>query len=287
MFLDHNRDMMVQWANTFYSDPTATAMVWGEAIHWYDYQSLFSAVAQVNSTYPTKHILATEQCITGFDQNNPPSWANSSEQYAKDIFGDCSNGSTGWVDWNMILDAQGGPNVSNNWCDAGILINTTAKTYQFTPLYYCMTQFSKYVRTGAVRIGATATGTGSPDVMAFKNPDSSIVVIAHNGGTTNYTGRVIIGTNQIEYNTTAMALDDFFWYPSGVSVVNNVSNAVPSAKAKLSAWRHVMGLNNSSAQQNIGLEQYTVTGKRVSESSASRVAPGVYVAKPNDNLESK
>jgi glucosylceramidase len=287
MFLDHNRDMMVQWANTFYSDAIASAMVWGEAIHWYDYQSLFSAVAQVNSTYPTKRILATEQCITGFNQNNPPSWANSSEQYAKDIFGDCTNGSTGWIDWNMILDAQGGPNVSNNWCDAGILINTTAKTYQFTPLYWCMSQFSKYVRTGAVRIGASASGANSPDVMAFKNPDSSIVVIAHNGGTTSYTARVVIGSNQIEYNTTAMALDDFFWYPNGVPVVNSVANAVPSAKAKLSAWRHVMGLNNSAAQQNIGLEQYTVTGKRIFESSASRVAAGVYVAKPNDNLESK
>ena len=187
----------------------------------------------------------------------------------------------------MILDAQGGPNVSNNWCDAGILINTTAKTYQFTPLYYCMTQFSKYVHTGAVRIGASASGANSPDVMAFKNPDSSIVVIAHNGGTTNYTARVIIGSSQIEYNTTAMALDDFFWYPNGVPVVNNASKAVPSAKANLSAWRHVMGLNNSSGQQNIGLEKYSVTGKRVSESSANHVAPGVYVAKPSDNLESK
>jgi glucosylceramidase len=180
MFLDHNRDMMIQWASTFYNDATTKDMVWGEAIHWYDYQSLFANVAQVHNTYPTKHLLATEQCITGFNQNNPPSWANSAEQYAKDIYGDCLNGSEGWVDWNMILNQQGGPNVSQNYCDAGILINTAAKTYSFTPVYYCMAQFSKYVHTGAVRIGATATGNPTPDVMAFKNPDSSIVVIAHN-----------------------------------------------------------------------------------------------------------
>jgi glucosylceramidase len=280
MFLDHNRDMMIQWANTFYSDPTVTAMVWGEAIHWYDYQSLFSAVNQVYSQYdiagPHKHLLATEQCITGFNQNNPPSWANSAEQYAKDIYGDCLAGSEGWVDWNMILDQQGGPNVSNNWCDAGVLINTSAKTFSFTPVYYCMAQFSKYVHTGAVRIGATASGNPTPDVMAFKNPDSSIVVIAHNAGSTAYNARVVVGTNQVEYASTAMSIDDLTWYPVGVSVVNSAKTPI-SAKAKLSAWRHVMGLQNGSASQ---AGRYTVDGKRISESAASHVTPGVYVDKP-------
>jgi len=286
MFLDHNRDMMVQWANTFYSDPTATSMVWGEAIHWYDYQNLFSAVNQVYTKYdiagPHKHILATEQCITGYNQGNPPSWANSAESYAKDIFGDCSNGSEGWVDWNMILDLQGGPNLSNNWCEAGIMINTTAKTYNIMPLYWYMAQFSKYVRTGAVRIGCTAAGTNAPEVMAFKNPDSSIVVLAHNNGQTSYTGRVIMGSNQIEYATTPLSMDDFVWYPVGVSVVNNPA---ASSRTKSSAGRHILGLNNT--LQGTGAAKYTVSGKRVSESATDRVAPGVYVDKPSDNTETK
>jgi O-glycosyl hydrolase/fibronectin type 3 domain-containing protein len=211
MFLDHNRDIMVQWANTIYGDATASSMVWGEAIHWYDMQSLFSAVAQVHSSYPTRHILATDASITGFNQSSPPSWANSAELYAKDIFGDCLNGSEGWVDWNMVLDAQGGPNLSSNWCDAGVLINTSAKTFQLTSIYYYMCQFSKYVHTGAVRIGCTASGTNAPEVMAFKNTDGSIAVIAHNASTSSYNGRVVYGTNQIEYSTTSQAIDDFVW----------------------------------------------------------------------------
>jgi glucosylceramidase len=286
MFLDHNRDMMVQWANTFYSDPTATSMVWGEAIHWYDYQSLFSAVNQVYTEYdiagPHKHILATEQCITGYNQNSPPSWANSAELYAKDIMGDCSNGSEGWVDWNMILDLQGGPNLSNNWCEAGIMINTTAKTYNIMPIYWYMAQFSKYVRTGSVRIGCTATGANAPQVMAFKNPDSSYVVIAWNSTQTSYTGRVIMGNQQVVYNSTPMSIDDFFWYPSGVSVVNNPA---ASSRIKSSAGRHIVGLNN--VLQATGAAKYTVSGKRVTESATDRVAPGVYVDKPNDNTETK
>ncbi len=289
MFLDHNRDMMVQWASTFYSDPTVTSMVWGEAIHWYDNQSLFSAVNSVYSQYdvksPFKNILATEQCITGFNQNSPPSWANSAELYAHDIWGDCSNGSEGWVDWNMILDQQGGPNLSSNWCEAGIMINTAAKTYQLTPIYYVMAQYSKYVQTGAVRIAATPTGSYSPEVLAFKNPDSSITVIVHNPANSSYTGRIVIGSNQIEYSTTPLSIDDFVWYPIGVTAMNRpVTNVRSSAASNLSAWRHVMGLGNSQA---LGAGTYTVSGQRVSASSASRVIPGVYVDKPSDNSVAK
>jgi glucosylceramidase len=291
MFLDHNRDMMVQWANTFYGDATVTGMVWGEAIHWYDYQNLFSAVNQVYTQYdiagPHKHILATEQCITGFNQNNPPSWQNSAELYAHDIWGDCTNGSEGWVDWNMILNQQGGPNVSNNWCDAGILINTAAKTYQFRPVYYAMAQYSRYVRTGAVRIGCTPAGANAPEVMAFKNPDSSYVVIAHNGANASYNGRVVIGSTEIDYATTPYSIDDFVWYPNGVSVTNNVGKVRSSAKSNLAAWRHVMGLNNTPDQQAAGSGSYTVSGKRISQSSAGRVGAGVYVDKPIDNSAAK
>jgi titin len=211
MFLDHNRDMMVSWASTIYGDATASAMVWGEAIHWYDYQSLFSAVAQVHSTYPAKHILATDACITGYNQISPPSWSNSAELYANDIFGDVLNGSEGWVDLSMILNTQGGPNLANNWCEAGIMINTTTKTYQFTPVYWYMCQFSKYVHTGAVRIGCTASGTNAPQVMAFKNTDGTIAVIAHNASVSGYTGRVVYGPNQIEYTSTSQSIDDFVW----------------------------------------------------------------------------
>jgi glucosylceramidase len=213
MFLDHNRDVMVSWASTIYGDATASAMVWGEAIHWYDFggATSYANVASVHSTYPSGHILATDACITGYNQGSPPSWANSAEQYATDIFGDCLNGSEGWIDWNMILNTQGGPNLANNWCEAGIMINTTAKTYQFTPVYWYMCQFSKYVHTGAVRIGCSASGTNAPQVMAFKNTDGSIAVIAHNASVAGYTGRVVYGTNQIEYTTTSLSVDDFVW----------------------------------------------------------------------------
>jgi hypothetical protein len=144
-----------------------------------------------------------------------------------------------------------------------------------------MAQYSKYVRTGAVRIGCTATGTNSPEVMAFKNSDSTIVVVAHNQANASYNGRVVIGSNQIEYATTPLSIDDFYWTPVGVSVTPKTAITTKSSeKGNLAVCHRVMELNNSIG---VGSTAYTVTGRRVSESSASRVTPGIYVDRPGIN----
>lgn len=285
MFLDHNRDMAVQWASTFYGNATAKAMVWGEAIHWYDNQSLFSAVQSVYNSYPGKNILATEQCITGFSPTNASSysWTNTAEKYATDIIGDVTSGSTGWVDWNMILSSTGGPNLSSNWCYAGVLINTSAKTYQLTSLYYYMAQFSKYVKTGAVRIGCSATGSSVPTVMAFKNPDSSYVAIVHNGANSSYTGRVVFGTNQVEFSTTPYSVEDFYWAPT----TSVVKSAVAITQSKVNTpGRLVLGLTKSlKQQQNPGVSRYTLSGERISAVNAA--TSGLYIEKPNSTTETR
>lgn len=48
-------------------------------------------------------------------------------RYGHDIIGDLNNGSTGWTDWNILLDEtgkfkSGGPNHAGNYCFAPIHI---------------------------------------------------------------------------------------------------------------------------------------------------------------------
>ena len=283
-FLDHNRDMMVSWASTFYNDAVASAMVWGIAIHWYDYggAGAYANVATVYNNYRNqgKHILATEQCLTGGTHMGDSAGA---EEYARDIYGDCLNGCEGWVDWNLALNDQGGPNVSNNWCSAGIIVNRSTLAMTFNPLYYYMVQFSKYCRPGAVRIGCTAAGTGAPQVMAFQNPDNSIAVIAYTQGAA-YNARIVWGTQQIEYSATRRSMDDFVWTPT-TSVDGNVPAS--SLKQQQSASGHIVGLDKK--QNTPSAAKYMLTGKKVSKdgksasaaSAQSHVAPGVYVDKPS------
>ena len=85
----------------------------------------------------------------------------------------------GWVDWNMVLDRQGGPNWFKNWCVAPVIVDPEAGEVYFTPLYYTMAHFSKFIRPGAVRIGFEMS-EDSLMMTAAQNPDGSIAVVLLN-----------------------------------------------------------------------------------------------------------
>jgi glucosylceramidase len=79
----------------------------------------------------------------------------------------------------MVLDTEGGPNHAKNWCIAPVIANPETGEVYYTPLYYVLAQFSKYIRPDAVRIGIAK----SPEnlmVTAFRNVDGSIVVALFN-----------------------------------------------------------------------------------------------------------
>ena len=104
-----------------------------------------------------------------------------SNRYARDIIGCLNNWVDGWVDWNMVLDKQGGPNWFKNWCIAPVIVDPDKDEVYFTPLYYIMAHFSKYMRPGA-----SVIGVNNPDqdlmIAAVENPDASIAVAVFNEG---------------------------------------------------------------------------------------------------------
>ena len=66
----------------------------------------------------------------------------------------------GWIDWNLVLDDKGGPNHANNWCIAPVIARPESNEVYYTPLYYTLSHFSKYIRPGAYRIGQRGTHSG-------------------------------------------------------------------------------------------------------------------------------
>ncbi|MFK7783236.1 glycoside hydrolase family 30 beta sandwich domain-containing protein, partial [Psychroserpens sp.] len=100
-------------------------------------------------------------------------------RYARDIIGCLNNWVDGWIDWNMVLDKKGGPNWFENWCVAPVIVDPDNDEVYFTPIYYTMSQFSRYIRPGAVVIGVQNTNK-SIMVTSVKNPDNSIVVVLFN-----------------------------------------------------------------------------------------------------------
>ncbi|MGB5255982.1 MAG: glycoside hydrolase family 30 beta sandwich domain-containing protein, partial [Woeseiaceae bacterium] len=54
----------------------------------------------------------------------------------------------GWIDWNVVLDKDGGPNHVGNYCGAPIMIDTDTGYIYYTPIYYVLAQFSRTIRPG-------------------------------------------------------------------------------------------------------------------------------------------
>jgi glucosylceramidase len=79
----------------------------------------------------------------------------------------------GWIDWNMVLDRQVGPNWFKNRCIAPVIVDPAAEEVYFTPLYYTMAHFNKLFRPGAVRIGFE-NADNTIQITAAQNPDGSI-----------------------------------------------------------------------------------------------------------------
>ena len=144
IILDHNRDIMVERARTVLNDPEAAKYVWGTGFHWYNGDH-FDAVQQVHDEFPDKELIFTEGC-----QENGPhigSW-DLGERYATSIINDLNRWTSAWIDWNLILDENGGPNHVGNYCSAPIIVDTSTQEILYQSSYYYLGHFSRFIKRG-------------------------------------------------------------------------------------------------------------------------------------------
>lgn len=69
-------------------------------------------------------------------------------RYARNIIVSLNHWMDGWIDWNVVLDKEGGPNHAGNYCGAPIMIDTETGQVYYTPIYYVLAQFSRTIRPG-------------------------------------------------------------------------------------------------------------------------------------------
>ena len=183
---DHNRDVLVERGAVVLADPEAAKYVWGTGNHWYVSEA-FENLTALHNLFPDKHILFTEGCVelTMTSENAVfngylGSWTNC-ERYGRNIIGDFNNWSRGWIDWNLVLNEEGGPNHVYNYCEAPIMYDRNTKKLIYNNSYYYIGHFSKYIEVGAKRLEISVT---QKDVhaVAFKNPNGDIVIVAQNEG---------------------------------------------------------------------------------------------------------
>ncbi len=204
---DQNRDSeMIEWIDAMYGDDEAKKYYDGAAVHWYGstYEVFPEALQYAHNTAPDKYLIQTEATADAeVPKWKDDEWYWSKEatdwgwdwapedrkhlhpkyvpvyRYARDIIGTLNNWVDGWIDWNMVLDREGGPNWAKNWCLAPVIVDPEQDEVYFTPLYYTMAHFSRYIRPGAVRIGHSHD---DEEILltAVQNPDESIVLVILN-----------------------------------------------------------------------------------------------------------
>ena len=179
---DHNRDLISERANTIFEDPEASKYAWGIGFHWYETWTgglpKYENLKNIKESFPSKNMLFTEGCQEGFDTERMHYWPNA-ERYGNSMINDFNSGVVGWTDWNILLDERGGPNHVQNFCFAPIHANTKTSELTYTPTYFYIGHFSKFINPGAKRVSTTTSRT-SLESTSFLNSDGSLVTVVMN-----------------------------------------------------------------------------------------------------------
>ncbi len=229
---DQNREHLKEWVDAMYADEKSSRYFNGTAIHWYasTFEVFPEALQYAHEKAPNKYLIQTEACVDAEipkwqddawywekeatdwgwdwapdeDKHLHPKYAPVN-RYARDIIGCLNNWVDGWIDWNMVLDKQGGPNWFKNWCVAPVIVDADNDEVYFTPIYYVMAHFSRFIRPGAKRIGVESSDNGLL-VTAAKNPDGTIAIVVFNESADKKNMTIALGdkTRAIAINAKAI-----------------------------------------------------------------------------------
>jgi glucosylceramidase len=181
---DHNRDLIYQRAQTYFSDPEASQYAWGIGFHWYEDWSggvpMYDNLRRVQEAFPDKNILFTEGCAESFDPSRYNAWVLG-EEYGRSMINDFNNGMVGFTDWNIVLDETGGPNHVQNFCFAPVHADTKTFEIRYTNSYYYIGHFSKFIQPGAKRVISSASRSQLL-TTSFLNNDGSVATVVMNQG---------------------------------------------------------------------------------------------------------
>ena len=173
---DHNKERVWEWMRDIIDEET-DRMVAGAAFHWYSGDH-FDALDLCRMRYPDKKLIVSESCVE-FYKYDASDARGAAMRLSHELMGDLNHGISAFIDWNLLLDENGGPNYVGNYCLAPFLYDTKEKKLRQTLLGQYMELLAKTVVPGSVRIACTKYSEAI-DASAWKRPDGSIALVLLN-----------------------------------------------------------------------------------------------------------
>jgi glucosylceramidase len=194
---------------------SSPAARWVAGVAYHCYSGDPSAMTALHDQFPDKAIYFTE--CSGSQSSNPANtFSDTLKWHARNlIVGNTRNWAETVINWNLALDPDNGPHVGGCGTCTGIVTVAPGGTVTNDAEYYTLGHLARFVRPGAVRIGSTSFGTtgwnGQVMDVAFRNPDGSTVLVAHNENDNPQTFAVREGDAAFTYTLPGGALATFVW----------------------------------------------------------------------------
>jgi glucosylceramidase len=177
-------------ADTILNDPFAGKFIKGIGFQW----AGKDAIPGLHKRYPDLKLYQTEQeCGDG---KNDWKYCRYAWTLMKHYI---SNGASAYMYWNISLEEGG---ISRwGWSQNSLItVNKSEKTFRYNHEFYLLKHLSHFVKPGAKFLRSSGTFT---DLMAFINPDNSLVVVLHNDKITDQ--NVTISTGKEDINVLLKA----------------------------------------------------------------------------------
>jgi glucosylceramidase len=179
-------------------------------IAWHGYSGDPGTGTQVHNQYPSVKQFNTE--------HSGGTWiSNQHNEDMADIVNYARNWSSSVVKWSLALNQNMGPHNGGCGTCTGLITvqegGPRAGQVDYTIEYYTTGHLTKFVKPGAYRIDSTANSTVQN--VAYRNPDGSKALIAHNGGTSAQSIKVNWAGQSFTYTLPARTSATFTWSGNG------------------------------------------------------------------------
>ncbi len=242
---DHNWDVP-DYPEAVYHDARAARVTTGTAWHCYGGDVIAQSVS--HNDYPHAQAFETE-CSGG-------EWQGSDEDAFKQTMDSVINVPRNWgqsvVLWNLALDQDNGPFIGGCETCRGVVTTHSDGTVTKNLEFWALGQASRFVRPGAIRVGSSSLVSGAETGVrnvAFRNPDGSLVMIAHNSSDRAQSFDVAVGDRHFAATLAAGAAATYRW-----SAPARVSTAADLGWVDLDFGRGPKGTPTGRLVQSVGAD---------------------------------